>query len=364
MFRPTSNYRYICAIIFILCFAAVRMQAQVTVDAKLDSASIFIGQRIGMTLEVTADAKKKVQLPEWDSLQQVVPGVEFVRAEKPDTSFLDDGRRMVLNRRYYFTSFDSALYLMPEMQVEVDGKAYPSKKMALKVLTFDVDTLHADSIFGMKPELAPPFDWAEWRLVIIGIVMALLIVAMLVYVCYRLKNNKPILRRIRHKKHVPPHTAAMKKIEIIKEEKIWQSEDSKEYYTMLTDTLRQYIKERYGFNALEMTSYEIIQKLQSVNDETAIAELKELFQTADLVKFAKYSTLINENDRNLVSAIEYINQTKLEEPEEKPQPEVVVVEEHSSKVAKWVLIGTIAVVSLVLLAVAGYVGYRIYMLTM
>ena len=217
MFRPTSNYRYICAIIFILCFAAVRMQAQVTVDAKLDSASIFIGQRIGMTLEVTADAKKKVQLPEWDSLQQVVPGVEFVRAEKPDTSFLDDGRRMVLNRRYYFTSFDSALYLMPEMQVEVDGKVYPSKKMALKVLTFDVDTLHADSIFGMKPELAPPFDWAEWRLVIIGIVMALLIVAMLVYVCYRLKNNKPILRRIRHKKHVPPHTAAMKKIEIIKE---------------------------------------------------------------------------------------------------------------------------------------------------
>ena len=133
---------------------------------------------------------------------------------------------------------------------------------------------------------------------------------------------------------------------------------------MLTDTLRQYIKERYGFNALEMTSYEIIQKLQEVNDETAIAELKELFQTADLVKFAKYSTLINENDRNLVSAIEYINQTKLDEPEEKPQPEVVVVEEKSSKVAKRVLICAVAIVSIILVAVMAYVGYRIYMLTL
>lgn len=352
----------ILILICLLCFAQAK--AQVTVEAKLDSAGIFIGQRIGMTLEVSADAGKEVELPEWDSLAQVVPGVEFVRAEKPDTSLLNDGKRMMLSRRYYFTSFDSALYLMPEMNVRVDGKEYQSKKLALKVLTFEIDTLHADSIFGIKAELAPPFDWAEWRQVIGWSIAALLIAGLLAYVIYRLKTNKPIIRRIRNKKRIAPHQAAMQKIEHIKEEKIWQSEDSKEYYTQLTDTLRQYIKERYGFNALEMTSFEIIQKLQEVNDEEAISELRELFQTADLVKFAKYSTLINENDRNLVSAIEYINQTKLEEPEQKPQPEVIVVEEKRSKIAKWVLIGSIIAASIVLLAVLGFVGYRIYMLTL
>ena len=341
-----------------------KLNAQVTVDAKLDSAGIFIGQRIGLTLEVSADAKKQVELPEWDSLQQVVPGLEFVKAEKADTSYLNDGKRMVLSRRYYFTSFDSALYLIPALDVKVDGKDYYSKRVALKVLTFDVDTLHADSIFGIKEELAPPFDWAEWRQVIWGVVAALLIGGLLAYVIYRLKNNKPIIRRIRNKKRLAPHKVAMQKIEQIKEEKIWQSEDSKEYYTQLTDTLRNYIKERYGFNAMEMTSYEIIQKLQEVNDEEAIAELRELFQTADLVKFAKYNTLINENDRNLVNAIEYINQTKLEEPEPAQQPEVIVVEEKSSKIAKRVLIGSIVLASLVLLGVLAYIGYRIYMLTL
>ena len=53
-------------------------------------------------------------------------------------------------------------------------------------------------------------------------------------------------------------------------------------------------------------------------------ELREIFRTADLVKFAKYSTLINENDANLVSAIEYVNQTKIEvDPNAKPEPEVI-----------------------------------------
>ncbi len=56
------------------------------------------------------------------------------------------------------------------------------------------------------------------------------------------------------------------------------------------------------------------------HDRAAIEELKELFNTADLVKFAKYSTLINENDKNLVSAIEFINSTKVEN---QPSEEIV-----------------------------------------
>lgn len=352
-------------ILAICCLLGVdEASAQVTVDAKLDSAGIFIGQRIGMTLEVSADAGQQVNLPDWDSLHQVVPGVEFVRAEQADTSYLNEGKRKVLSRRYYFTSFDSALYLIPPIEVEVDGKHFLSQKLALKVVTFDIDTLHADSIFAIKGELAPPFDWAEWRVVIWMGLLALLMVALMVYVIHRLKTNKPILRRIRTKQRLAPHKVAMQEIQQIQDEKIWQSEDSKEYYTRLTDTLRNYIKERYGFNAMEMTSFEIIQRLQEVNDETAIAELRELFKTADLVKFAKWSTLINENDRNLVSAIEYINQTKQEEPEQKPQPEVVVVEEHRSKVAKRILIGCVVAVGLVLLGVLVFVGYRIYMLTL
>ena len=72
---------------------------------------------------------------------------------------------------------------------------------------------------------------------------------------------------------LPPHQLAMKEIERIKTEKIWQKGQSKEYYTELTDALRTYIKNRFGFNALEMTSSEIIDKLLEFNYKEAISDL-------------------------------------------------------------------------------------------
>ncbi len=55
-------------------------------------------------------------------------------------------------------------------------------------------------------------------------------------------------------------------------------ENLKEYYTRLTNTLREYINGRFGFNAMEMTSSEIIECLQSAGDQKMIDELRETLQ--------------------------------------------------------------------------------------
>ena len=140
------------------------------------------------------------------------------------------------------------------------------------------------------------------------------------------------------------------------------SENQKEYYTKLTDTLRRYIEERYGFSAMEMTSTEIIERLMQT-DQQSLDELRQLFMTADLVKFAKYSTMINENDANLVSAIDFINQTKLEnqptETVEKPQlSEADQRSQNERRVLKTVIWSLVAF-SVVLF---GYVLYNVYQL--
>jgi len=154
----------------------------------------------------------------------------------------------------------------------------------------------------------------------------------------------------------------MKEIEQIKADKMVSSENQKEYYTKLTDTLRRYIEERYGFSAMEMTSTEIIERLMQT-DQQSLDELRQLFMTADLVKFAKYSTMINENDANLVSAIDFINQTKLEnqptETVEKPQlSEADQRSQNERRVLKTVIWSLVAV-SVVLF---GYVLYNVYQL--
>jgi hypothetical protein len=231
------------------------------------------------------------------------------------------------------------------------------------VLTVEVDTIHVEQFYGPREVQDNPFLWSEWSSLFWLSVMMLLLLTLCYYLYLRLRDNKPIISSIKLVKRLLPHQKAMKEIETIKAEKLVNSENSKEYYTKLTDTLRIYIEERYGFRAMEMTSGEIIEKLMSIQDQKSLDELRQLFTTADLVKFAKYSTLINENDMNLVNAIEFINQTKLENvpTEETVKPQLSEEDQRSVKTRRILktVITALMVVSLLLLIYVVYATYQL-----
>lgn len=317
-----------------------RAQAQsVTVDATIDSLQILIGEQAHVKLEVSLDADKRAIFPV--IADTLVRGVEVLDVAKPDTQLLNDGRRALITQRYTITSFDSALYYLPPLEVIVDGQPYRSKALALKVYSPQVplDPENPESFFPPKTVMDPPFAWEDWYMFIVCVLLLAPFFLLGLYFLKRLRDNKPIIRKVKVEPKLPPHQVAMREIERIKQEKPWQKGQPKEYYTELTDALRTYIKERFHFNALEMTSGEIIEKLLETNDKQAIADLRELFQTADLVKFAKHNPLMNENDANLLSAIDFINETKeQEDPNAKPQPTEITVVEKRSLQAK-VLLG-------------------------
>jgi hypothetical protein len=155
----------------------------------------------------------------------------------------------------------------------------------------------------------------------------------------------------------------MGEIDKIKSERLVSSGDQKTYYTKLTDTLRRYIEERFGFNAMEMTSSEIIYRLREKSDQKMIDELTELFTTADLVKFAKYETLINENDLNLVNAVNFINETKQEgeTTEERIVPKLSEDDKKSMK--NRITIKTLLwIIGVTVLCLFAYIIYIIYTL--
>lgn len=319
--------------VFVLFVACVMCTfAQVTVDVKIDSLELFVGEQTGITLEVSSDAKSQLIMPQYKEGDVLVPGVEVVEAAKPDTQMLNEGARRMITQRYIVTSFDSSFYYLPPFEVLADSIRYESNSLALRVLTVPVDTIHLDQYFPPKEIRKLPFVWADWKMIFWLSVLLILWVAGLVWLYIRYRDNKPIIRIIKRTPKLPPHTAAMQEIEQIKAEKAWAKEDSKDYYTRLTAILRTYIEQRYGFNAMEMTSGEIIERLLSEQTQESLSELRSLFQTADLVKFAKYSTLINENDKNLVNAIEFINQTKKpEDVNAKPEPDEQMIETQRSK---------------------------------
>ena len=275
-----------------------------------------------MTVDVTARHGAKVVFPKFKRTQYIVPGVEVLGDTKADTSDIDGMMRV--SKTFTLTSFDERLYAIPGMKVKVDGKSYSSNQLALKVLTCDVDTLHPEQFFPPKDVQDNPFLWAEWSTPFWLSIVVMLLTLAFGYLVLRLKQNKPIITRIRVVKRIPAHQKALDEMSRLKTEHYNTADEQKEYYTQLTDTLRKYIRERFGFNAMEMTSSEIMEHLQSTGDDTMINELRELFNTADLVKFAKYSSLLGEKDMNLVKAINFIDQTKRDEQptEEKIVPKL------------------------------------------
>ncbi len=350
---------------FILFALPLAIMAQVVVNVRIDSLQLFVGEQTGITLDVTVDAKQRVLFPALQRGQQLVPNVEIVGVMPADTTLLNEGLRMQLTQKYLITAWDSALYYLPPLEVTVDNKKYPTKSLALKVYTVDVDTLHVDRYFGPKAEMEPLFAWEDWRLLVWGSLAVTLLVALAIALFVSLRTGTPIIRIVRRKPKAPAHEVALQEINKIKHTRNWAQEDGKEYYTLLTDALRTYIQDRYGFSAMEMTSTEIIERLMQENDEEALNELRSLFQTADLVKFAKYLPQINENDANLMTALEYIQQTKKEsDPKEQEEKIEITPEQKRDRMTRTAMGVAVFLCVAAALALLGWMGYRLYDLMM
>ena len=336
-----------------------------TVEQRMDSLQLLIGQQTILHLKATARKGARIVLPSFKPQDQIVPGVEVVEQSKGDTMQMGDDRIQV-SRDYTLTSFDEKVYVVPALDVKIDGKSYHGNPLALKVLTVPVDTVHPNQFYPAKGVQDNPFEWSEWSFAFWLSLLMIIICGAMVYLRNRLKKNKPIIARIRIVKRVPAHEKALSEINDIKHHHTSASQETqKEYYTQLTNTLRAYIVSRFGFNAMEMTSGEIIERLRASGDQKMIDELRMLFSTADLVKFAKYEIPMNENDANLVNAINFIDQTKTDEqPKEEKIVPTLSTEDQKSQQQRRLIKTLLWVGGISVVAIFGYIVYQVAMLVM
>lgn len=291
--------------------AGSMLHAQRTlVEVAIDSSAILIGEQTTLHLTVAASPDKPVQLLfPTDTLMR---GVEVLAYSAPDSSIIDN--RLQIKMDVLVTSFDSALYLLPPFKV-VDGvDTIYSNQVALKVSTVPVDVDQPDQFYDIKPVWKPPFVLADYYLLIYAVLFTLFLICVIAYIIQRLRNKQSILPFGKPEVKLPPHQQAFRELDDIKQKKLWQQGRNKEYYTLLTDTLRRYMTDRFGIAAMEMTSGEILDIIRRENDaESVYASLKQILQISDLVKFAKWQPLPDENDLSMMNAYLFVNQTKIEE---------------------------------------------------
>ena len=153
--------------------------------------------------------------------------------------------------------------------------------------------------------------WVWWALAILALAAA----CIYLYTLLRHRGEEAEQRRT---PVVPPYELAISRLNILRSRNLPETGHEKEYYTELVDILRQYLQGRFGINAMEMTSTQIVKALRSNPDTRITADMmRSVLSIADFVKFAKVRPLPDDNIKAFARAQDFVEQTK---PAPEPQP--------------------------------------------
>jgi hypothetical protein len=284
-------------------------------DSVLIADQIFYGFNLNGVEEGTQFAFPVVK----DTL---MTGIEIVGPWKMDTLKTEKGRNgnpcsLDLRGGLTITTFDEGIYILPPLAVQrlskdgvLDTLVFEPQR--LEVMTMPVDTATFKP-HDIKGQIRYPVTFKEILPWILGglVLVGLIALAVWLVIRYRRRHNPEYIKKD------PPHIIALRELDKYRGNKMWVPEKQKAFYSGITDTLREYIAARYGIGAMEMTTAEIFKDMKQTDAPAdLLEEMKDLFERADFVKFAKFTASEEENASALPVAVRFVTSTYQTEVEE------------------------------------------------
>lgn len=298
----------------------------VHVEAGIDSAVVVMGDRVKLKVVVTApDAvSKSIQLVDFPYMPVGKEYIDFHGidiVEMDSTMRSSDGHTAIIFD-YTLQPFDPETYTIPPFAVvpAPGADTVKSKVLSLKVLPVDVDSL--ETINPMTSVVAAQSRWYDyipgWLFWLLG-ALAVAAGGYFAYMTLRRRQDEIAQEKA---KPIPPYELAISRLDHLKSRHLTESGREKEYYTELVDILRQYLEGRFGINAMEMSSTQIVRALRSNPDTKMTADqVRSILAIADFVKFAKVRPLPDDNVKAYNRAVDFVEQTKPAPEPETPESE-------------------------------------------
>jgi len=215
-------------------------------------------------------------------------------------------------RLFRLALYDTGKYLLPPLPVVLHTAGVTetlyTRHCEVEIVSVLPDT--ASTPRAIKGLRWLPFtwrdvlDWARWLLL-----AALGVVAVILYRRYRRKRRPEEFKP--PEIVLPAHELALGELIELRDKRLPERGMLKEFFTALSEILRRYMERRYGFPALEMTTWDLDQELTGdgyapiLRDESLI-----LLRESDLVKFAKYIPPLENCDEQLERAFRIVDATK------------------------------------------------------
>ncbi len=284
--------------LFLATFASAQ---EISVTAKTDSTNYRIGDWIHLTVEAKIPASVESILP---AVKDSIGSFEILKVEAMENSE-QDSRAWV----FTITSFDSGKGFVPPVELAYRVKGDTTQRIArsnsliLELGSVAVDT--EGEIKDIKPLLDAPWKFEDFLPYLIA--LAVLALAAGVYYYWRKKRKQREEAVVLAKPEILPHQQALYELRELEDKKLWQQGKVKEYYSEATEIVRRFFEGRWGIDALELTSDEIMKHMKNVAESQKVwKEMQSFFTTADLVKFAKYNPTPEEHEHELKEAYEIV----------------------------------------------------------
>lgn len=295
----------------IMLCGKVSAQTAIRAEARLDSTRMLIGDQTGLHLTITGSKLPSMLLPQ--PCDTCLTGLEIIKRMPADTQ--RNGNGTIISQQWILTGFDSGQFVIPPFAIYGADSSLlaETEPLLLEINTIPVDTNLA--IKDIKAPLQAPLTWKEIGF-FIGIGAAVLaLLAGIIYLIYRLsrKKRQPTGGK-REKPDEPAHIIALRALEELRLKKLWQEGRHKEYYSELSDILRNYMYNRWDIPAMEMVSDEVLEALEQLHTEKSLLnQLRTSLRTADSVKFAKACPLPDENSQAFQAVYDFVTATKAED---------------------------------------------------
>lgn len=292
----------------VLAFLHLPLQAQeVRVAATVDKKDVAIGDWITLHLEVTGPADLTVS---WPAFPETLKDFEIIRAGKPNTAVKD--QQSTASTDIVITAFEEGKFSIPALPVEYSVSKDSSRKtletqpIAITVRAVPVDT--SKDIKDIKPPVSLRITFREALPYLLAVLGAGLL-GWLIYVAWKKrKRGEKILPQAPPR---PPHEIALEALRLLDAEKLWQQGREKEYHARLSDILRTYVEHTLEIPAMEMTTNLIASSLPvKTLDPPLKGTLLEILERSDLVKFAKFRPIADENKKSMDGAVWFVERAQ------------------------------------------------------
>ncbi len=289
---------------------------QPSARAWTDSSSFLVGDPITVRVEIAHHGTLRFAPLVGDTL-----GAFHILARTPVRS----SSTTTATAEFTVAVYDSGTVILPPLRFayteppDSTQRIVATNPLILTIRLVDVDT--TKDIKDIKPPLSIPVTVAEISL-IIGTLVGL---TLLIYAFMQLRKRKRQPEEQYQPPPKPAHVIALEELALLKMKRLWQQGLIKLYYTEVSEIVRRYFENRFGFLSLEKTTDETLQDLQYfAAAHPVLPQAETLLRRADLVKFAKYQPTIAENEETLALAFEIVDRTRVIE---RPAPEAHAIEQ-------------------------------------